>query len=399
MLYVKEKSISDMFFMANWPTPRETPRMAQDAEDDEGIQLGDLLDQLSSGGSTARYLFDNIDGCFSYQFKRGKEEPSWVRLCNFEMLELKTLYIFRDQKAGPPTQRVIVRRLMDQHGEGTLRITPESDGIIRPLEGQKYLEVEVLITAQLYKTPDQVSSVFSAAHGALSVECLSPEMLRVWISGQMLEKGSSLDTQMMVSYFGRQFDGETWVAGNCAVSLVEESYECPDTGQLFPVMKSEFTSLAYAGVSVMPKHFIEALVPMGVREFPRIMIIEQPWLRYAIFMNLWVNAMPDVFQNNTMAARAVFAAGVMGLQAGKIWDGDHGIIGGMPFVWAYSPEHNTGKTTAATLVNAMLGLFRRGIWAGESLAAASAHAPRRSQTGSCTPWSFPGGPGSLLHSP
>eukprot|EP00966_Prymnesium_polylepis_P036249 840703-Prymnesium_polylepis.1 len=187
---------------------------------------------------------------------------------------------------------------------------------------------------------------------------------------------------MMISYFGRQFDGETFVAGNCAVSLVEEFHECPDQGREFEVMKAEFQSLQDAGVAVMPKHFIDALVPMGVREFPRMMIIEQPWLRYAVFMNIWVNAMPDVFQNNVMAARAVFAAGVMGLYAGKIWDGDHGIIGGMPFVWAYSSEHNTGKTTASNLVNAMLGLFRRGIWAGANPCLAAARALRTDRIGS-----------------
>ena len=385
MLYVKDKSLSDMFFMQNWPKPREGPRKGVDPEEDEELQLGDLIGQLGGSGPSARYDFDNIDGCFSYQFKRGKDEVVWIRLCNFEMVELKTLYMFRDTKAGPPTQRVLVRRLVDPHGEGTLRVTPESDGITQPIAGEKYLEVEVLLTAQTYKTPNEVSSVFNTAHGTLSAECFTPEMLRVWISTQILAKGPSLDTQMMVSYFGRQFDTETWVAGNCAVSLVEDYYECPDSGREFSIMKSEFKSLQDAGVAVMPKHFIEALVPMGVREFPRIMVIEQPWLRYAIFMNLWVNAMPDVFQNNTMSARAVFAAGVMGLQAGKIWDGDHGIIGGMPFVWAYSPEHNTGKTAASALVNSMLGLFRRGIWAGASLAAASARAPRRDRTGSCTP--------------
>jgi hypothetical protein len=400
VLYVKDKRLTDVFFRKNWPKLREEQRQVRNGEEDEEMQLGDLLDQLrGQGGASARYTLDNIDGCFSYQFKRGKEDPVWVRLCNFEMVELKTLYIFRDQKAGPPTQRVLVRRLVDPAGHGTMFVTPEGDGIIRNLTTEKYLEVEVLLTAQTYKTPDQVRSVFASAHGTLAADCLTPEMLNVWISGQIIEKGSALDTQMMVSYFGRQFDSETFVAGNCAVSLVEEYHLSGERETEFTVVKAQFQSLEDAGVAVMPKHFIDALVPMGVREFPRIMIIEQPWLRYAVFMNLWVNAMPDVFQNNEMSAKAVFAAGVMGLFAGKIWDGDHGIIGGMPFVWAYSPEHNTGKTTAANLVNAMLGLFRRGIWAGESPSPAAAHALKTNRIGSCTLCCCPCGPGSWLHSP
>lgn len=337
MLYVKDKRFTDTFFRKSWPKPLSRPRRTED--DDEEIQVDELLDQLGQSGASARYTFDNIDGCFSYQFKRGKDEPVWVRVCNFELVELKTLYIFRDQKAGPPTQRVLVRRLVNPSGHGTMRVTPEGDGIIQNLSTEKYLEVEVLMTAQTYKTPDQVRSVFATAHGTLAADCLTPEMLNVWISGQIIEKGAALDTQMMVSYFGRQFDSETFVAGNCAVSLDVVWYESGRHD--FAITSAKFQSLADAGVAVMPKHFLDALVPMGVREFPRMMIIEQPWVRYAVFMNLWTYSMPEVFQNNTMAAKAVFAAGVMGLYAGKIWDGDHGVIGGMPFVWAYSPEHNT----------------------------------------------------------
>lgn len=370
MIYVRDKALTDMFFSNNWPKPHTNRRMAASSEADDGIQLGELLQQIggSGGGAEPRYLFENIDGFFSYQYQRGKEDPRWIRLCNFEMVDLKTLYIFRDQKAGPPTQRILVRRHVNSQGEGTLRVTPEDQGCIRNLTHHQFLEVEVLVSAQQYKTQDEVRKVFSSAHGALEADCLTVEMLNVWVSSQMIEKGPNLKTELMVSYFGRQFDENTFVAGNCAVSLEQEFIE--DEGREFPVTRSVFRSLEDARVAVMPKHFIEALVPIGIREFPQIMVIQQPWIRYAIGMNLWVNSMPEVFLNNTMAAKAVFAAGVMGLFAGKIWDGDHGVIGGMPFVWAHSPEHHTGKTTAAVLVNAMLGLHRRGIWAGDATKAA-----------------------------
>lgn len=365
-MYVKDKDISDgIFYTKKWPMPAREEERGGGEEDGEDITLDDLIGQFGSSGSSARHSFENIDGCFSYQFKRGKEEPVWIQLCNFEMVELKTLYIFKDPRAGPPTQRLQVRRLVNPDGHGTMRIVPESE-CFQKLTTEKYLEVEVLMSVQSYKTPDQIASVFTSAHGTLMTSELTPGMLREWVAGQIREKGESLDIQFMISYFGRQFDSETFVAGNCAVSLVKEIYDCPVNGREYSLMKAEFKSLQDAGVAVMPKHFLDANVPITMREFPRIMTIEQPWVRYAIHMNIWINSMPDVFQNNEMAAKAVFAAGVMGLHAGKIWNGEHGVIGGMPFVWAYSPEHHTGKTAAASLVNSMLGMTSRGLWGGDA---------------------------------
>lgn len=79
------------------------------------------------------------------------------------------------------------------------------------------------------------------------------------------------------------------------------------------------------------------------------MIIPQTHVRYVIGVNFWQNLMPEMFQNNTMPARATFALGVMGMYASKIWAGESGLGHGMPFGWIYSSEPNTGSATLATL--------------------------------------------------
>ncbi|KAL3912742.1 MAG: hypothetical protein SGPRY_008232 [Prymnesium sp.] len=73
-----------------------------------------------------------------------------------------------------------------------------------------------------------------------------------------------------------------------------------------------------------------------------------------------------LFLNNTMQARAVFAAGVMGLYASKLWGGESGFGHGCPITWAYSLEPNTGKTEAMLAVNSMYGFHTRSPCSGDS---------------------------------
>ena len=75
--------------------------------------------------------------------------------------------------------------------------------------------------------------------------------------------------------------------------------------------------------------------------------------------------MPQFFANNIMPAKAVFALGVAGLYATKIWGGQTGFGHGFPFGWIYSKEPNTGKTEALLAINSMLGFFHRSPWAGD----------------------------------
>ena len=87
--------------------------------------------------------------------------------------------------------------------------------------------------------------------------------------------------------------------------------------------------------------------------------------------HLFYNSLlPKVFLNNTMQAKATFAAGVMGLYASKLWSGESGFGHGCPITWLYSPEPNTGKTEAMLAVNSMLGFHTRSPCSGDSTKAA-----------------------------
>ena len=87
-------------------------------------------------------------------------------------------------------------------------------------------------------------------------------------------------------------------------------------------------------------------------------------MRFKIGVDLWHDVMPRFFANNTMAAKATFACGVMQLNAHRLWKGEHGGQRGVPFPWLYSAEHNTGKTSAAKLVHALTGQGAMELWGG-----------------------------------
>ena len=68
-------------------------------------------------------------------------------------------------------------------------------------------------------------------------------------------------------------------------------------------------------------------------------------MRYWIFYNVWQHVIPCHFANNAMAVYSIVAMTVLGFYTNRIWKGNHGLKTGMPFMWVYSAEQNTGKTT------------------------------------------------------
>ena len=55
-----------------------------------------------------------------------------------------------------------------------------------------------------------------------------------------------------------------------------------------------------------------------------------------------------------MAAKATLACGVMGLHASRFWRGESGCGYGIPIPYLFSPEYGTGKSKAASIVQALI---------------------------------------------
>ena len=96
----------------------------------------------------------------------------------------------------------------------------------------------------------------------------------------------------------------------------------------------------------------------------------QPWVRFAIFQNLWHFVMPKQFLNNLSQARCVMAMAVAGMHATKFWDGEGPFSTGFPITWAWAREHNTGKSKAQLFACAITGQYHAGLWAGDASAPA-----------------------------
>jgi hypothetical protein len=117
---------------------------------------------------------------------------------------------------------------------------------------------------------------------------------------------------------------------------------------------------------IMHKHFKESVCPTPQSDYPKHIIIPQPWVRYVIGLRFFRYTLDRIFLNNTIAAKAVMAAAVMGLYADRFWKSEHGGGHGMPFFWLMSRAHATGKTEASLCANALLGMGERGLWGGDS---------------------------------
>jgi hypothetical protein len=116
--------------------------------------------------------------------------------------------------------------------------------------------------------------------------------------------------------------------------------------------------------TMIPLHFYQHKIESHA--WPKHVIIPQCHVRYIVGVYFWTHTLPQMFQNNEMSARAVFAHAVMGLYAQNLWQGQAGVGHGAPFCWAYSPEPSTGKSEAQYAAYSMLGFDERKPVSGAS---------------------------------
>ena len=144
---------------------------------------------------------------------------------------------------------------------------------------------------------------------------MTPEMLMCWI----IEQDQPPITRC-IARFGRQKD-DTFVSGNMCYKLdVISDHDA-------------------AHWEVVDEYFSNK--GLSKSDYPMNIIIPQCHVRYVIGCRFWNYLMPEMFLNNTLPAKAVFAHFVMGLYATKFWDGKSGMSHGCAFSWSYRVEGNT----------------------------------------------------------
>lgn len=288
------------------------------------------------------------------------EEVQLKPITNFELLEFICYYESCD-RYKPVMEKVRVRYLHDSHGTETLYAGPEHPVDSLDLTNCKYLMIDCLVETTSYDRASEVKTAFKHAYKKLTCSKFTPDMLSDWI---LHACHSKIPTKMCVVNFGWQRGG-IWVFANTTIELLSEQFQHAVTGDTVHLQKVEYQTHEDAGYHVVPSEFENnARFAWQRAHFPSLIVIPQPWVRYVIGFQMWHHFMPDVFLNNLMPAKAMFAAGVMGLYANRLWQGEHGCGRGVPFVWAYSAEHHTGKTTALNLVKALTGQFSCPTWGG-----------------------------------
>ncbi|KAL3925718.1 MAG: hypothetical protein SGPRY_003583, partial [Prymnesium sp.] len=144
------------------------------------------------------------------------------------------------------------------------------------------------------KTVGDLDLMFTKHHALLRISTMTPDMLRCWLAEQPMPPVTSC-----IVRFGRQLDG-AFVSGNLAF-------------QGDKLMTHE-----EAGVCIVPSYFQEGVVPLPKCDYPYNIVIPHCHVRYLVGHLFYNCLMPKLFLNNTMQAKAVFAAGIMGLYASNL---------------------------------------------------------------------------------
>lgn len=328
--------MQSLFYPLTWPTA-DVP--------DTTSSIADQIDAFRTRvlNSRSRFQLEARDGRMAYSsVDKLTKEVEWISVCNFELVELSALNMFVEDDAGEPYARIVCRSVIDEAGEGAVILTAEDAYRTPYLSGKHHLDVDVLIQVGTLRSNADVKKLFQQAHIRLHCTVLTPDMLSCWIAEQWHP-----EVTRCIVRFGRQPDGE-FVTGNLWFK------------------GATLLSHDVANVGIVPAYFKKQLLPMTRDDYPRNIVIPQCHVRYEIVVNFYQQLMPQMFANNLVAARAVFAHGVMGLYASKIWNGEAGFGNGVPFAYAYSPEYGTGKTTAMMSVLAMYGMRQQGPLAGDT---------------------------------
>lgn len=333
---INGKLVDKLAKAANWNlTPSGTPSQA-------GSESWRPQEELPSTASS-KYQMDNIGDELCYYSKVKGSEGEWKRICSFAITEIVAIY---EHLEGPrnPVYRLKVHKILDAGNSDVLHISPEMNYGIDDAQGCGRIEAEVLVSLFELINDKALHKVFADVSSYLVCEELTLNMLKAWLNH--LQPWPKITK--VVSYFGRQRNSNTFVMGNCAFK----------DGELF--------SHDEIGCALLRDTFTTGkmvLQPWPQDQWPRIMLIEQPWIRYTILHKLWTDAMPKQFLNNVIPAKAAFALAVLHLQCSKFWDGEASVKG-LPSGWLKSTAPNTGKSEVQELINSMLGMAQRGIMQG-----------------------------------
>ena len=334
-----------IFDQKSWP--RHVPER-EEGDGDEGLDpLADRPKRIKP-----RYDFHIIDEetCTQVIDKKpsgGDEmsEPEYQHLANFNIPRIVALYQFRDG-SHMPYWKVLVRRIWDPTGEGTVYLHADDVDRDPDCDGAYLLEVEVLIDLSLLNTQKDVVALFSDYHSSLLASHMTADHLRSILAQLPLPTPLSV-----ITHFGRQRRNGLFAFGNC----------CFHDGRIYTHEEG--------GVALCPRFFEKSIMPLARKDYPQLLIIPQLHVRYVCGVNLWQNVMPRIFRNNLQQTKAIFAIAVAGLHVHRFWEGEHGVGHCFPITWVHSREHGTGKTEACLLANSVLGCDQRGLWAGDFYAA------------------------------
>jgi hypothetical protein len=273
-----------------------------------------------------------------FQMVLFEEEGSFTPVCNFVLLRLDALLQFCEDVGVPPYYRVICRALVDEHNEGSFYLSAQDKNRSPRVDHLHHVDVEVLVQSGELRSNADVARLFQNSYARLSTSVMTPDMLRCWLCAQKQPPVTSC-----IVRFGRQQSGD-WVSANLQFK-----------GRVLKPLDS---------YTMIPLHFYQHKIESHA--WPKHVIIPQCHVRYIVGVNFWTHTLPQMFQNNEMSARAVFAHAVMGLYAQNLWQGQAGVGHGAPFCWAYSPEPSTGKSEAQYAAYSMLGFDERKPVSGAS---------------------------------
>ena len=336
LVQIGGRSIVDQFKGHSWPKPPSaigfrpvtpmTPVVGEEAEEDHV--------------SREKFTFGNVANeegqmCFSVRKRVGKE-LMWESLANFEMLEVTHQYEFADREMGFPSYRVLVRC---EVGDGpVVRITPEHSP---NASHAGVIEAEVLLSPSEMKYAGDLTRLFQkiSSHLKPTMTC---EHFNCWLKTQ-----PSRPPTRCVTFFGRHDD--TWVFGNCALKH----------GELMPLEECE--------LSYLPSFFsgMQNILRLAVDDYPKVVIVPQPHVRWTILYQFWLKMIPMRFLNNAVPAKVVFAVGVMHLYSSRFWNAEV-IQKGVYSATAISEAPNTGKSEAADCVNQLVGCGAMGMSIGSA---------------------------------
>ncbi len=330
-LFVGDRDLVDALFkQANW---RLAPELHEPAND---------MPFIMQGGSTGSETLQNIDHKLCVWSKKGKDdEGTWTHLANFAVDAVLAIYEFADGSNNTPRVRIKVHRRIHYDNEDTLYITPEFSDMSDQSAG--LIEAEIILAIHEIKDHRELGAEFAKVSALLLTEKLGPLTLKQWLNQLEWPEVTRVATN-----FGRQKNSDLFVMGNV----------CFQKGQVMPHEE--------AGITLLPAYFstgINGLLPVRQDEFPRIMVVPQPWIRYGFFMRTFVEDMPNMFHNNYIPALAAVASAMMHMQYTKYTSGQ--ALNKCCFAsYLHSSAAGTGKSEICSFINGLVGQTYRGMWVG-----------------------------------